>query len=720
MIEISYFENFGDNGSSINLPDLLNSIKNGDFKESVEEIRRFKKEGKEYSELKSKLPQFTPSVLFSPSRKKENLIMYNPMVVLDIDHVGFEAMEIRERAALNEFTYCAFLSPSGSGVKIFIKTNSTPENHEKAFNQIAKYYEGITGAKIDQSGKDIPRACFVSYDPDLYLNEKASIFSAATSTPIVEFSTATVSSNNIRLFKDVLYFTQNIDQYRIGNRNNFIYTLANNLNRAGLNQDEAEKRILSEFSDPDITSEIPTAVKSAYRHIEEHGIFGARYYSSASFESFATTTNRLTEHDTPLIPDYVFSNLPDFLKECTSVFEVPRERDIFLTGALSILSGCFNNVSGKYDGRLFSPNLFSFVIAPPASGKGVLIYARNLAKAIHEELRNEEDQLTLSTISQESRLKWFFIPGDSSSAAIKRLLILNSEQGTICETEADTLSGALAQDWGSFDDLLRKAFQHEPVSFSRIGTDDDVNYKEINRPKLSICLTGTPNQVITLIKSTENGLFSRIIFYCFKNEDVPHFKDVFADSSLTSLDDFFAEKADRLKKMYKCSQKIGPCNFTLTSDQKEIFQRQFDIRVKRLHDQYGEETHAIVFRLGLITFRIAMLLSIIRNLDEGSLCEFIECMNEDFEISMLLTACYLEHSMAIFRTMPNTTSHNVNSIILLRYLPDKFTFTEAEKIGKVFNDISSRSVSNYLKDLVDSKLLIQTQKNGPYTKPEMQ
>ena len=78
------------------------------------------------------------------------------------------------------------------------------------------------------------------------------------------------------------------------------------------------------------------------------------------------------------------------------------------------------------------------------------------------------------------------------------------EQGIFCETEADTMGNVLKQDWGSYSDLLRKAFHHEPVSYSRKTNKEWI---ELKMPRLSVALAGTPGQVEGLIKSAEDVLF---------------------------------------------------------------------------------------------------------------------------------------------------------------------------------------------------------------------
>ena len=65
-----------------------------------------------------------------------------------------------------------------------------------------------------------------------------------------------------------------------------------------------------------------------------------------------------------LIPEQVFDLLPKILKAGLPLFEDRRERDVFVTGALGVLSGCLPNVWGRYATSLFAPNLYIFIITP--------------------------------------------------------------------------------------------------------------------------------------------------------------------------------------------------------------------------------------------------------------------------------------------------------------------------------------------------------------------
>lgn len=255
------------------------------------------------------------------------------------------------------------------------------------------------------------------------------------------------------------------------------------------------------------------------------------------------------EEDLFLLPNYqdnlsatfpknLYNRLPEPLKELFEPIHNPYERDILLLGALTVLSGCMPNVIGLYDRKWVSPNLYTFIEAPAGSGKGVLSWTRLVGMEIHKMLLEETrvakqqfDELRKEKIKQKDQdvsslkeppYKLLFIPANNSASSVVQTLSENDGAGILFSTEADTLANALAQDWGNFSDVLRAAFHHEPVEMQRRQNREHFS---VEHPRLSVLLTGTRGQVFRLIPSTENGLFSRFMFYSFPA--VPGFRDVF-------------------------------------------------------------------------------------------------------------------------------------------------------------------------------------------------
>ena len=93
---------------------------------------------------------------------------------------------------------------------------------------------------------------------------------------------------------------------------------------------------------------------------------------------------------TPTIPDAVYDALPLLLKDGARAFTDKRKRDVFFTGAISIISGCLPNVTGVYFQERVYPHLYTFIIAPAASGKGVLKNAKRLADKYHQKILQQK------------------------------------------------------------------------------------------------------------------------------------------------------------------------------------------------------------------------------------------------------------------------------------------------------------------------------------------
>lgn len=106
--------------------------------------------------------------------------------------------------------------------------------------------------------------------------------------------------------------------------------------------------------------------------------------------------------------------------------------------------------------------------------------------------------------------RMFIISGNNTGTGILQNIMDSNGTGIIFETEADTISTAIGTDYGHWSHTLRRAFDHDFLSYNR-RTDQE--YREVKKSYLSILISGTPAQVKPLIPSAENGLFSRQIFY---------------------------------------------------------------------------------------------------------------------------------------------------------------------------------------------------------------
>ena len=114
----------------------------------------------------------TFSGLFRKRNEKE-LITHSGLMCLDFDHV--ENMEEVKRQILNhEYfdTELLFTSPSGNGLKWIIPVNLKGWEHSRFFKAVANCIRATGLPKVDMSGSDVARACFLPYDPQAYITPK--------------------------------------------------------------------------------------------------------------------------------------------------------------------------------------------------------------------------------------------------------------------------------------------------------------------------------------------------------------------------------------------------------------------------------------------------------------------------------------------------------------------------------------------------------------------
>jgi hypothetical protein len=426
--------------------------------------------------------------------------------------------------------------------------------------------------------------------------------------------------------------------------------------------------------------------------------------------------------NTPQIPDVVYEKLPKFLKDCCDQFSKRREKDVFLTCTLGAVSGCLPEVKGRYYMRLYYPNLYTLIIAPPANGKGVIRFVKLLGTAIHKRLladsvvNKEGDTLVEDDVKEGNKkpqVKTLFIPADTSSAMLLQHLQNNGGKGIIIESEADTLVNSFKQEWGAFSDRLRAAFEHESITYSR--KSDEGKHIEIESPKISIVLAGTPQQAKSLIPSAENGLASRFIYYVYRQ---PYeWTNPMPCANCMDPDRFFTDMGEQLLHIADYFEQ-NPMEVKLTEDQWTSLTSVFKEELQLYHTSHGDDAPSSVFRMGVIAFRIMMILTALRTWETQESGPQVQCTDDDFSSAIALAGVYLQHTSVMLELIPGSNAQSMVQIKDKFYsdLPMSFTRGQAVIIGQKSN-ISERSVGRYLAYFLKKGKLTQP-KMGEYTKIE--
>ena len=169
---ISSYKNVHDKqDKDIEIDNFLEGIRSGRWQDIALEVRNAP--NKEVRDLiKKKAPLVTISGSFA-ERKVEGLRKHSNLIAIDIDNLD-DPQSTKAIIGADPYIYASFISISGQGLCLVIKIDGT--RHLDAFNAIAAYLYNEYQLIVDQSGKDISRARFVSYDPFIIQNSKSSTF----------------------------------------------------------------------------------------------------------------------------------------------------------------------------------------------------------------------------------------------------------------------------------------------------------------------------------------------------------------------------------------------------------------------------------------------------------------------------------------------------------------------------------------------------------------
>jgi len=394
----------------------------------------------------------------------------------------------------------------------------------------------------------------------------------------------------------------------------------------------------------------------------------------------------------PSFSDKIADKLPIFLQKVVVKGNSSREKDIMLIASILVLSGCLPHISGKYDCRKVYANLYFFLSGPASSGKGQAYVCRSIIQPIHDQMRaafktamtsynaahkewEERGEAAGYAEPEMPKDKMLIIPANSSSTSVYQILNDNGGFGVIFETEADTITNSIAKDYVNYSDGLRKAFHHERISYHRRTGGE---YVDIENPRLSVLLTGTPKQVTSLLKSPEDGLVSRFMFYQLDSNLA--WKDVWSGEREKSLEEYFTGLGELFIPLYYIlNERTDDLKFNFTKGQQERFNKFFAKLQDECYIKLGEDSIASTRRMGLIFFRIAMVFSALRMMETEDYFSPLICTDQDFDSVMEITGVLIQHTMQILERLAKRTSNksivgsSLSKInVFFNELPDEF------------------------------------------------
>lgn len=344
-----------------------------------------------------------------------------------------------------------------------------------------------------------------------------------------------------------------------------------------------------------------------------------------------------------ITPHIAEGQLPTLLEKALLITNHAHTRDMLLLSLLTNMGYAFPAMRAAHGvpRHTYGPDLMTMVLAPAASGKGVMNYGRRLMSGI-----------------EQQKEKQVYIPANTSSAALMATMQLFEGRGIIQATELDTLSQTLHSSYGHFSDVLRCLFEHETISQLRRTHNEFI---EVRDPHVSVLLSGTLNQLHPLLRSRENGLMSRFACYVVQNR-LDFDDDVWDDtpqvaSEGQSPEACFRELIDDVTRRYQWMTRAQhTCQFLLTDAQRQMVKRMFRSEYDNYAREYGADFDQTLKRMPVIMKRIGMILSALRLDTTQPLPTTINCSDADFRTMLLIGHKLLMHAAMVYDMLPATPS----------------------------------------------------------------
>ena len=174
--EMSYFERPISNKvpqRTMTLVEVARLVKSTTIMSQTQALRQINDDAKARVFKGCNFPYVTPAGIFSYCND-QSLLKHSGVLCMDLDHVedvnGLKRKLIADRLFQ---TLLAFRSPSGDGLKWFVRIDLQKCSHRQWFDAVRNYLMatyGLSEKQVDPSVRNESRACFLCYDPEVYVN----------------------------------------------------------------------------------------------------------------------------------------------------------------------------------------------------------------------------------------------------------------------------------------------------------------------------------------------------------------------------------------------------------------------------------------------------------------------------------------------------------------------------------------------------------------------
>jgi protein gp37 len=405
-----------------------------------------------------------------------------------------------------------------------------------------------------------------------------------------------------------------------------------------------------------------------------------------------------------------------FFQKLTDCF-VPSQKaqsvELVHTASIAILSTLFTSARIlDNDGKPKSMNLFLGVVGPPASGKSMVLAPLPLISGVEGYVENT---YTTAGVSRGMPDKTVRIPADITKPRLIDYLWVNDQTDTptlILESESSTLVNSLSSQHGGFRDVLNKLGENEPVSYSRVSGGDSNNGRtvKIDYPMASMVLTGTYDQAERMYE-LPSGTFSRYLYFTLTGtEEFQPLKKYDGPAEVNAECREFL--ANRILELYQFCRGQG----ILVDPNQEVLDAYNAFAASRHKEGKAllKGDASFIYRYVFRILKIAGVYALIRTWLQSGVEKYggstVEITMDDFNSAMILEPTLWDSHLQVYNLV-NGKATNPHAAIV-NALGTTFTTADFKaEYQKQRNTLpDNRSITRYLKSLIQDQLIDRTQK----------
>lgn len=213
---------------------IIDCIRNGKWKANIEQLNSFDYDSHEQKEYKKGLNVILWQGTFS-ARRNDAILQHSGLVAIDFDKIPEDKMaEYYQKLSGDPITFALFRSPRLNGYKCIVRIPEDVNEHKNHVMALKTHYM----SPYYDHFQDIARACFVSYDPNLYYNPDAIPFTKKEYEKVeVRQTNDSIAVNSKSIIQKLIKWCEQTEQcyYVDGNKHTYLIKLFSACSRYGVN-----------------------------------------------------------------------------------------------------------------------------------------------------------------------------------------------------------------------------------------------------------------------------------------------------------------------------------------------------------------------------------------------------------------------------------------------------------------------------------------------------